>query len=182
MNKTIILDTNVYGELLIEKKSEELIEKINQDKSICIYGIDIIEKELRDTPTEIKYQNKALKEAVLSIYRALVDKELKLFPVAQYLASEYYKKFDELRNSSKYSKTIVNKIQKYDEEDLKIDFQIIAVASIKNIDIVVSADKRTILSEIAEDTYRKVNNENNLSTPNLVKYSDFRKRYSKWKF
>jgi len=179
MNKTIILDTNVYGELLVEKKSEELIEKINQDKSICIYGIDIIEKELKDTPEEIKYQNKILKDAVLSIYKTLVNKELRLFPVAQYLATEYYKRFDELRNSSRYSKTIAPKIKKYKEEDLKVDFQIIAVASIKNIDIVVSTDKRTILSEIAEDTYKKVNNENNLRTPILVKYSDFRKRYSK---
>lgn len=179
MSKTIILDTNVYGELLVEKGSEKLIEKINQDKSICIYGIDIIEKELKDTPEEIKYQNRMLKGAVLSIYKTLVDKELKLFPMAEYLASEYYKKLDELRNSGRYSKTIDNKIKKYKEEDLKVDFQIIAIASIKNIDIVVSTDKRTILSEIAEETYKRVNKENNLRTPILLKYSDFRRRYSR---
>ena len=121
-NKTYILDTNVYGELLI-------------------------------------------------------DKNLKLFPLSEHLASEYYKKFNELRKSGRYYKSLKSKIKKYTKEDLKVDFQIIAIASIKNLDIVVSTDKRTMLSEIAEETYNKINKINSLRTPKLVKYSEFIVRY-----
>ena len=177
IQKTLILDTNVYGELLIESKSQEIIKKIEDDNKIYLYGIDIIEKELEESPIDVKYKGKILQEAILSIYNVLIDEELKLFPVAVYLAAEYYKKFDQLRKSGKYYNLISSKVKKYTEQDLKVDFQIIAVASIKGVDIVVSTDKRTILSGISEDTYDIVNKENGLKTPNLVKYSDFKKRY-----
>src|SRR3989344_2349480 len=172
-NKTYILDTNVYGELLIERNSEEIIKKLEGDSSLYIYGIDIIKKELGKIPAEVKYQNKLFKEAVLSLYKSLVEESLKLFPLSKHLAFEYYKEFDKLRNSGKYYKSLSPKIKKYTKEDLNIDFQIIAVASIKNINVVVSTDKRTILSEIAENTYNKVNKMNQLRTPELIKYSEF---------
>lgn len=175
-NRTYILDTNVYGELLIEKNSEEIVQKIETDRLLYVYGINIIEKELRNTPPEIKYQNKLFKEAVLSLYKSLIDENLKLFPLSEHLANEYYKEFDKLRNLGKY-RTLSIKIKKYTKENLKVDFQIIAVASIMNIDIVVSTDKRTILSEIAEETYNKVNKINNLRTPKLVNYSEFIRGY-----
>ena len=176
-NKTYILDTNVYGELLIERNSEEIIKKLEGDSSLYIYGIDIIKKELGKIPAEVKYQNKLFKEAVLSLYKSLVEENLKLFPLSEHLASEYYKKFNELRKSGKYYRSLEPKIKKYTEDDLKIDFQIIAMASLKNIDIVISTDKRTILSEIAENTYSKINNLNDLRTPKLIKYSEFIRRY-----
>ncbi|MBU2639613.1 MAG: hypothetical protein KKG75_02795 [Nanoarchaeota archaeon] len=176
--RTFILDTNVYGELLIEKNSEKIIENIRKDNKIYVYGLDIIERELEDTPIEVKYKNRILKKLVINIYELIIKEELKLIPLAKHLASEYYKKFDELRKSGKYYKILESKIKKYTEEDLIIDFQIIAIASLKNIDIVVSTDKRTILSEIAENTYNNINKLNDLRTPELVKYSEFKKRYS----
>ena len=178
MQKTYILDTNVYGELLLEKNSEKLIENINKDDSVYIYGIDIIEKELQETPVEAKYKSKLMKELVMNIYESIIKEELTLVPIAQYIASEYYKKFDELRKSGRYYKSLSPKIDKYKEEDLNVDFQIIAVASLRNVDIVVSTDKRTILSEIAEDTYKRINTLNGLRTPRLVTYSEFKRRYS----
>lgn len=177
---TYIFDTNVYGELLIEINSDGIIEGIKKDKNIYVYGIDIIENELRESPTKIMYKGRLLREAVLAIYRTIVDDEFRLFPVAKYLAFEYFKKFDELRKIGKYSQIVNPKLKKYTEEDLKVDFQIIAVASLKDIDIVVSTDKRTILSNLAEYTYNKVNKVNGLRTPRLVKYSDFKNRYVKW--
>ena len=172
-----ILDTNVYGELLTERNSVEIIERIRKDKSINIYGLDIIEKELKETPVEVKYQNRLLKEAVLSIYKEIINDQISLFPLARYLASEYYIEFDRLRNSGKYHKLLSQKIKKYKEADLKVDFQIIAIASLKGIDIVVSTDQRTILSQIAEETYNKINSINKLRTPKLVRYSDFIRWY-----
>lgn len=93
IQKTYILDTNVYGELLIEKESLEVIRKIERDKSI--------------------------------------------------------------------------------------DFDIIAVASLKSVDVVVSADKRTMLSQLSTETYDIINKINYLRTPKLVDYFEFRERYKK---
>ena len=179
IQKTYILDTNVYGELLIEYNSQQIIEKIREDKTTYVYGIDVIENELKGSPIEIKYKGKILRETVLSIYKTLIDEELKLFPIAEYIASKYYERFDKLRKSGKYYGLVDSKTRKYSEDDLKVDFQIIAMASLKGVDIVVSTDKRTILSKLAEDTYNIVNNANELRTPKLVKYSDFKLRYVK---
>jgi len=177
IQKTYILDTNVYGEILIEIDSEKIIKGVKGDKTTYVYGVDVIENELEDAPVGIKLKGKILKEAVLTIYKTIIDEELKLSPVAKYLASEYYKEFDKLRKSGKYYKILDPKVKKYSEEDLRIDFQIIAEASLKGIDVVVSTDRRTILSNIAEDTYNKVNRLNGLRTPRLVRYSDFKRRY-----
>ena len=48
-------------------------------------------------------------------------------------------------------------------DDLKIDFEIIAVASLKGVDVVVSADKRTMLSRLAAETYSIINKINGLN-------------------
>ena len=65
------------------------------------------------------------------------------------------------------------------EEDLKVDFEIIAVASLKEVDIVVSADKRTMLSKLANETYDLVNKTNGLRTPKLVDYFEFKEVHLK---
>jgi len=173
-----ILDTNVYGELLIEPNSNVILKGLKEDKIVYVYGLDIIKNELKGSLVEIKLGGKIFRNAVISIYEIIIDEELKLFPVAQYLASDYYKEYNKLRKSGRYYKLIDSKTKKYSENDLKVDFQIIAMASLKNIDVVVSADRRTILSSLAENTYKKVNKLNGLKTPKLMKYSDFKKRYN----
>ena len=179
IQKTYILDTNVYGEILIEKESVKIINKIEKDRSLFIYGVDVIEHELYDVPTDKKIKGKIFRELVLLTYKSLIDEEIILPPLADYLASRYYKKYLELRKSRKYYKLTKVKELKYNEDDLKIDFQIIAVASLKGVDIVVSADKRTMLSNVASETYNIVNKINGLRTPKLVDYFEFRKRYLK---
>lgn len=179
IQKTYILDTNVYGEILIEKESIKIINRIEKDRSLLIYGIDVIEQELYDVPTDKKIKGKIFRELVLLTYKSLIDEEITLPPLADYLASQYYKKYLELRKSGRYYKLTKVKEFKYNEDDLKIDFQIISVASLKGVDIVVSADKRTLLSNMASETYNIVNRINGLRTPKLVDYFEFRKRYLK---
>ena len=198
IQRTYILDTNVYGELLIEKGSMKIIKKIQRDKTLYLYGITIIEHELQDVPTDKKIKGKIFKNFVLSVYKSLIDSEITSSPITNYLASEYYKKYVELRKSGKYYKVVKDKELKYDKKDLKVDFEIIAIASLKGVDIVVSADKtrknrrflvsqkslisvRTMLSRLATETYKIVNKINGLRTPKLIDYFEFRKRYIKWK-
>ena len=166
MHKTVIMDTNVYGELLIEEKSEEIISRIDKDDSLYIYGVDIISKELQDVPSDKKIKGQVFKEVVTSL-------------VARYIASQYYKKYNELRKSRKHQKSVREKELKYTEEDLKNDFLIIAIASLKNVDIIISADQRTMLSSIAKATYEIVNKGDDLRTPNFIDYFEFKKRYAR---
>lgn len=179
IQRTLILDTNVYGELLVEHDGFELIRRIKADNALYIYGVDKIEHELHDVPSDKKIKGKIFREMVLSAYRSLVDEELVFTPLVNYLTSKYYEKYRELRKSGKYYALIKPKGLKYDESDLKIDFGIIAVASLKGVDIVVSADKRTMMSGLATATYDVVNKVNGLRTPALVDYFVFRKRYLK---
>lgn len=181
IQKTYILDTNVYGELLIEKDSMKIIKKIQRDKTLYLYGITVIEHELQDVPTDKKIKGKIFKGFVLSVYKSLIDSEITSSPITNYLASQYYKKYVELRKSGRYYKVVKDKELKYNENDLKIDFEIIAIASLKGVDIVVSADNRTMLSRLATETYKIVNKINGLRTPKLIDYFEFRKRYIKWK-
>ena len=179
IQNTYILDTNVYGELLIEPNSQDIIKEIKEDKTTYIFGIDIIENELKESPVGIRIRRKPLRDMVIAIYETIVDEKLKLFQLAKYLASDYFEEYDKLRKSGRYYKLIDSKTKKYTEDDLRVDFQIIAMASLKQVDVVVSTDRRTILSSLAEDTYNKVNKLNGLKTPRLVKYSNFKNRYMK---
>ena len=80
--RTVILDTNVYGELLIEENDEELIDKIRTDKKNLIYGIDIIEKELEKTPIEIKYKGKELRKLLIDLFESLSDEVINITPLS----------------------------------------------------------------------------------------------------
>lgn len=169
--KTYILDTNVYGELLIEKNREKLIEKIKEDKSNLIYGVDIVEKELSETPSDIKYKGNELRKLLIDLFESLSKNIINSTPLAKYLANAYFKKYKKL--SKKYN---INK-EKHNENNLKIDFEIIAIASLNSIDIVVSSDKRTMLSQISKDICKYINDKNGLRTPELLDYLKFKEAY-----
>ena len=122
IQQTYILDTNVYGELLIEDNREELVQKIETNKNNLINAS----------------------------------------PIAKYLAEDYLKK-----------------LKKYSEKNLRIDFLIIAVASLNSVDIVVSSDKRTMLSDLSKKVYGEINRINSLRTPKLLEYKKFKEVYLK---
>ncbi|MEK6948855.1 MAG: hypothetical protein AABX34_01445 [Nanoarchaeota archaeon] len=179
MMNTYIFDTNVYGEILVEQNREEIVHKLKTAKSFFIYGVDVIEKEIDNSPKDIKYKGQFFRTALLSLFEVIVDEIIKVTPITEYLANQYFKKFKELEASGKFYKLIKDKRKKYSETDLKIDFEIIAVASLKEVDIVVSADKRTMLSNLAAETYNIINKINGLRTPKLVDYFEFRRRHLK---
>ena len=111
---------------------------------------------------------------MVELFESLSDEILTLTPLAKYLADDYFKKYKELAKSGKYKLK-----QKYDEKSLKTDFQIIAIASISSVNIVVSSDKRTMLSQLASDVYAHINKINGLRTPELLEYKKFKEVYLK---
>lgn len=56
------------------------------------------------------------------------------------------------------------------------DMIIVAEATISKLDIVVSDDNRTMLSNAAKRAYYSVNKEHNLITPNFIGYSEFKRK------
>ena len=178
---THILDSNVYGELAVDTAGAKIIKNVKEDKNLYVYGLDVIRKELMAVPVTLTDHGEQIRDAILVVYRAIVDEELSLPPLAVYLASKYFEEFSRLRQLGRYKKVVgtkaLSKLRKFTEEDLRTDFQIVATASLIGADIVVSMDARTILSPVAADAYVGINARNRLRTPSLVKFSDFKVKY-----
>ncbi|MCH8004453.1 MAG: hypothetical protein IH934_07545 [Nanoarchaeota archaeon] len=173
IQRTYILDTNVYGEILIDPNSDELARKIRRNKSFLIYGVDLVERELSETPLHMRYKGSITRRLLIELFESLSDEIIIVGPLAEHLAEDYFKKYKELSKSGKYK--IVK--ERYDEKSLKTDFEIIAVASLKGVDVVVSSDKRTLLSQLAKDVYAHINSIDGLRTPELIEYKKFKEVY-----
>ncbi len=178
---THILDSNVYGELAVDTAGAKIIRSVKEDKSLYVYGLDVIREELMAVPAALVDHGEQIRDAILAVYRAIVDEELSLPPLADCLASKYFEEFSMLRELSRYKKIVglraLSKLRKLTGGDLRTDFQIVAAASLIGADIVVSMDARTILSPIAADAYGAVNARNRLRTPSFVKYSEFKEKH-----
>ena len=65
------------------------------------------------------------------------------------------------------------------QEKLLNDFLIIACSSIKNLDVVVSSDGKTMLSELAVKAYMLVNKTKGIPLPRLISYEVFKNEIRK---
>ncbi|MBI2232408.1 MAG: hypothetical protein HYU56_00660 [Candidatus Aenigmarchaeota archaeon] len=164
MTLRIILDTSIYGKIIEDRIEDNLVEKANIHKhDMTIYGIRIIRKEIRDAPKHSK-DRYDLRLALIRLYDALTKgRELEIKPLAQTLAVLYYKNYRKNGGSVSW-KSIMN------------DMIIVAEATISKLDIVVSDDNRTMLSNAAKKAYYSVNKEHNLITPNFIGYSEFKRK------
>lgn len=59
IKERFLLDTNIYGELLLDKDFELLMEKMMNQ--CVVHGFKVIRNELRAVPTKIKVENKNLR-------------------------------------------------------------------------------------------------------------------------
>ena len=161
--KTLILDTNVYGEIIIEKESSKIIGNMRKDDYIYIYGVDIIRMELRDTPRGVRLSNKNLRISLLSLYDEFVGKHtIQLNEEMIKTAEKYYKGYKEF-GGVRPMKDIIN------------DFYIVACASRKEMNIVVTNDNCTMLGELSVKAHKLVNEILNLRTPEFWGYSSFKR-------
>lgn len=160
-----LFDTNVYGKVILEGKDILLKERLDERKDVIIFGNQIIQKELKETPDQIPDQveeKQKLKKRLLELYEFLVrDHDLEITGLVTYLANEYLK--------------ICKEISRIDKEKLRNDFLIVACASFYQLDIVISEDNRTMLSEEALKAYKKVNLKEQLRTPKFISLGEFEK-------
>jgi len=130
---------------------------------MLIYGVkEIIRKELRATPKDSKVGEKKLRSNLLGLYDIFTrSHELSLAEEHKKLADDYYKAYREL-GGSKPKDSILN------------DLIIVACASSTEMDVVVSEDEKTMLTENAIKAYNFVNNINKKRTPKVIGYTEFK--------
>ena len=162
----VIFDTNIYGHLLKEPDAIELEKKITNDKEFKVYGYKPIRKEIQNIPkvTKLSKQTRVL---LLSLYDRITGKHFLEHSIAiTHLAKKYYDYYRNLGGIYGWHTSI------------RIDFMIVACASFRGLDIVYSADNKTLFNRTSLKSYQHINLKENLRTPNLLKYSDLKLLHS----
>ncbi len=160
--KRVLLDTNVYGELAIDPALERIRERLN-DINFAFYGAAIIRKELRETSKSERFGNRNLRIILLSMYDDVTKEHvLDITPEVAELASNFYKAYKEFGGLKKNSEIIA-------------DFTIVAAAVMHGLDIVVSDDEKTMLTENAIKAYRLIADVKKKRLPDLIVYDEFRR-------
>lgn len=165
--KRILPDTNIYG-LILEKDEPEKFKELVNKANIVIYGIKAVRKELRDAPKRSTIFNRSIKAvrnlriSLLALYDSIIKKEYPVSERMKRIAYDYYTAYKEFDGKSRWT-------------EIENDFIVVACASIHNLDIVVSEDRRTMLSDEAIRAYRIINKINSLRMPQFIGYADFRR-------
>ncbi len=160
--KRVILDTNIYGKIVDKEQVEEIEQLAEKRRDIVIYGFDVIRKELRNTPKDKTIKKKKYRIILLSLYSRIIrERSFELTNPIKLLAEDYLRTYKALFGS-------VN-------EKMRNDFLIVACASIHELDVVVSDDNNTMLSDYAKKTYNTVNSLRRHKMPNFIGYEEFRR-------
>ena len=161
--KRVLLDTNVYGKLILDKAvAKDLLDLI--PASLLIYGSEVVRAELRNVSKKEKVEDKSKRMLLLNLYDTLTQEEDRTYRTTSFielLALQYFDEYSKLKGKKGY-------------EELRKDFVIIATASIHGLDVVVSNDTKTMLSDEAKTAYENVNEKNQLRTPQLLVYEELK--------
>ena len=152
--KRILLDISIYGRLIYEP---EVLEKIGEKykEEFIIYGCSIIRKELKDTPKHIMHGKRKTQIELLNVYDSFIIKwnhDLKDNKLVEGLSLDYFSEYK--KNKGTFS-----------QDSIKNDFIIIATATIYQLEIIISNDRRTMFSNNAIESYKKVNERYGLADP-----------------
>ncbi len=164
--KRVILDTNIYGRIVERKEEEEVQKSLEKRKDIIIYGFDVVRKELRDLSGQTLMGRKKLRILLLVLYDKLVKSHAYFkTSLVTHLADDYYSTYRQVGGQKPKNKI-------FD------DFLIVACASLHELDIVVSNDNKSMLSDEAINTYNIVNNLRKYRMPEFIGYDKFRRLFS----
>lgn len=162
--RKILFDTSVYGKLVEDSKTSDLIKE-KRKKEFIIYGCSTIRKELRNTPKDIIYGNRKVQTLLLEAYDSLIVKEnhnLKFNDLVENLSNAYFKEYRKQKGN-------------LGEKAMKNDLIIIATATIYQLDIIVSNDVKTMLGDKAIQSYKKVNGRYGIKDPEFKTYEKFKR-------
>jgi len=167
--KRTMLDTSVYGKLLEDSSTLEEFGNSVLKFDYLLYGASIIRKELRATPKSATLGSGKLRILLLNLYDKFIVREnqdLKFNKLIETLSKDYFTEYKRNRGS-------------LSSEAMANDFIIIATATIYRLDLVVSDDERTMLSEASTKSYKNVNRKYGLRDPELKKYTAFKRELTR---
>ncbi len=167
--KRLLLDTNAYGMLLIDKDSDLLKASIN-GSSFLFYGNEVIRRELKRAPRRSAQYEKNLRMDLIRLFDELVRNNIvNVTKEMESLADKYYLVYKEVGGQLSRRK-------------FWNDLVIIACAALRLMDVVVSDDRSTMLNKYAIKAYEIVNKLQNMRTPNFISYDEFKEKLIKrWK-
>jgi len=156
--KRVIFDTNVYGNLIDEHDYPVLEHAILADDEFIVYGYSYIRKELRKIPKKTDLSKKA-RSMLLVLYDSITKgRVLEHMPKIENIAKSYHLLYKQLGGTYSWDTSI------------KIDFLLVACASVNGLDLIYSADRKTMVSRPALKAYEQVNTQRKLSTPTFIDY------------
>ena len=161
----VLFDTNIYARLAVDKNAELIAGRLLNDKEFIVYGFLPIRKELRDTPKALMLGRLKQRNLLLTLYDRLTkSRTLSDGNDVKDLANKYYIKSKELGAKLSWI-------------DVKVDFMMVACASINKLDIVVSEDNKMLDDGRTLDSFNMVNDQENLRVPNFWGYNRLRGKY-----
>lgn len=159
--KRLLLDTCIYGEMILDKELTALKETHNSE--VQMYGFILIRRELRATSPTKRYLGKNVRVAMLSLYDQFVgEKNLLVDESTLMLTAKKY--FDTYRQLGGH----------LSEKELQTDYLIVACAAHKSMDVVASNDHASMLSELSLKAYSIVNDALKLKNPHFIDYAQFK--------
>ena len=158
--KRVIFDTNVYGFLFKEPDLEDLKVQLILSQDLIVYGYFQIRKELRNIAPKSKVAKK-LRNSLLVLYDTITHGRIFNQSSEVILLAEAYHEAYKTNGDIHGWHT-----------NIKYDFMLVACASLNRLDVVVSADRKTLRSRHALNAYDEVNAFRRLETPDFLDYSD----------
>ncbi len=164
--KRVIFDTNVYTALLKEGESGRLVVVQAAALGFRFYGFEEVRRELKAAPRVVTNFSKNLRADLLRLYESITAKEYLFEQRMMDLAVEYYTHYRLLGGGISH-------------KDIITDFLIVACASLKQVDAVVSEDCDSMLNVYSRKTYAEVNSRHKLAIPKLWTYDLFKQEIEK---
>ncbi len=161
----VIFDTNIYGHLIAEPDAAELEERIVSESEFTVYGFIPIRKEIRNIPKTTKLSRQT-RIVLLKAYDKITGNHL-LSNSAKitHIAKKYYDFYRQSGGGYTWDTTI------------RIDFMIVACASVHGLDIVYSNDNKTLSNKTAIKSYDHINMKENIRTPRFLNYDELLKKF-----
>ena len=150
----VIIDTSTYGNIVKDDDNgKRIAEKIARDQNFRVHNFKVIRDELRRAPSILPLYDRIVTSTIIEDSNQIKK-----------LAEEYFKEYRK-NGGGVGKKKIFN------------DFKIIACASMKKFDLIVSDDERTMKSSKAIEAYKTINFNHNLRTPWFYSYKDLKRKY-----
>ena len=150
----VIIDSSTYGNIVKDKQNTiRIANLIATDPNFRVHNFKVIRDELRRAPKILPVYDDIVTSTIIEDSNDI-----------RKLAEDYFREY---RNNGGGvgKKKIFN------------DFKIVACATLKNFDLIVSDDERTMKSPRAVQAYKIVNIKINRRTPTFYSYKNLKRRY-----